>query len=136
MATALHVNQRDPERDLEIATARAGASRIDVAQRFGITVDAVTAICAKVRKQKTYELKISRPGERETPVGTIVTHKGFAEACIGAYRHYGEFFRGLDLPDWYLTDGTTQLSIVDIRKEIAERSWPSAAASNGAATHQ
>lgn len=121
MASPIYAHQRDPHRDSEIANARGAASRIDVAQRFGITVDAVTAICAKVRKQKTFELKIGRPNEREVPVGTVVTHKGFAEACIGAYRHFGEFFRGLDLPDWYLTDGHTRMSVAVIREELAKR---------------
>lgn len=121
MAAPIHVSQRDAARDLEIATMRASASRTEVANHFGISPAAVTATCAKVRKQKTYDLKLGRPNDHLVPVGQIVTHKGFAEACIGAYRHFGEFFRGLDLPDWYLTDGTARMRVAVIREELAKR---------------
>jgi hypothetical protein len=125
MAAPIYVNSRMPERDQEVVTARASASVSDVAERYGLSKSSVTTICHRVREQKLYELKIERPGERATSVGTIITHKGFTEACIGAYRHYGDFFRGLDLPDWFLTDGNSSMTVETIREEIAHRAGKS-----------
>ncbi len=44
-----------------------------------------------------------------------VAAKSFRRAALGAYRHYCGTFRNLELPQWQLTDGTSFISIVDLR---------------------
>lgn len=114
----VHVNSRNPERDRAIAEARAVLSAREVAGQFNLTPGAVRNICGRVRKEKAYDLRIGRPGERLVEVARVVTHKGFAAACVGAYRTFGDFFRGIELPGWFLTDGETQMTVQDIRELI------------------
>ncbi|WP_447590084.1 hypothetical protein [Aquipseudomonas campi] len=41
--------------------------------------------------------------------------KTFRRAALGAYRHFCGTFRNLDLPTWSITDGTSTISIIDLR---------------------
>ena len=113
-----YVNTRNHERDSAIAAARASLTAAEVGVQYGLTPGAVRNICVRMRQEKAYELRIGRAGEKLVDVARIVTHKGFAAACVGAYRTFGDFFRGLDLPGWFLTDGETQMSVQDIRELI------------------
>lgn len=115
-----HVNTRNPERDSAIAVARASLPAFAVGVQYNLTAGAVRGICARIRKEKAYELRIGRPGERLVQVGRIVTHKGFVAACIGAYRTFG-VIRELGLPGWFLTDGEKEMTIEAIREAIANR---------------
>jgi hypothetical protein len=126
VAAAIYANVRDPARDQAIVAARASATTAEVANQFHISPGAVRAACRRTLKAKTYELFIERDDGTRMRVGTVVTHKGFTAACVGAYRTYGDFFRGLELPGWRITDGSGSCNTLETIREKASRhevSW-------------
>jgi hypothetical protein len=122
MAAALiYANVRNPGRDQAIAAARASASAAEVANRFDISTSAVNAAVRRVKSAKSYELFLERDDGTRQRIGTVITHKGFTAACIGAFRTYGEYFRGLDLPGWRITDGKGSCNTLETVRKIAAR---------------
>ncbi|URL59589.1 hypothetical protein IM816_05695 [Luteibacter flocculans] len=120
-ASPIYANVRDPERYQAIAAARASCTTEQVAAQFGITSGAVRAALRRVRKAKTYELFLERDDGTRQRLGLVVTHKGFTAACIGAYRKYGEFFRGLELPGWRIADNTGSCNTLETVRGLISR---------------
>jgi len=122
MAVApIYAGMRDHERDEAIAAARAAGTTDEVANRFQITPGAGRAACRRVRKLKTYELFLERHDGTRQRIGTVITHKGFTAACVGAYRTYGEFFRGLELSGWRVTDGSGSCNTLETIRKVINR---------------
>lgn len=123
-AAPIYANVRDHVRDHAIAAARAVGTTDDVANQFGITPGAVRAAVRRVKKAKTYELFIEGVDGKRTRIGTVVTHRGFTAACVGAYRTYGDFFRGLSLPGWRVVGTDGSCNTLETIRKIINRTEP------------
>jgi hypothetical protein len=125
-AAAIYANVRDPVRDQAIVAARASSTTAEVANQFNISPGAVRAAIRRTAKAKVYELFLERDDGTRMRIGQVITHKGFTAACVGAFRTYGEFFRGCELPGWRITDGSGSCNTLDTIREKASRheiSW-------------
>lgn len=130
-AAPIYANARDHDRDVAIATARANQSAAEVGNQFNLAPGTIRAVCRRLKAERTYEIfLVGEAGERQ-PVAVVVTHKGFTAACVAAFREYGEYFRNLGLPGWWLTDGTSYNTLETIRK-IAARTADRAVETKGA----
>ncbi|BCQ70176.1 hypothetical protein PEQA60_41660 [Pseudomonas sp. Eqa60] len=49
------------------------------------------------------------------PIGKVVADS-FLKAALGAYRNYHGTFRNLELPCWVITDGTSKIEVLELRK--------------------
>jgi hypothetical protein len=122
MAAALiYANVRDHVRDHAIAAARASFPTDEVANQFRISPSAVRAAVRRVKAAKSYTLFLVDTAGKRTSVGTIVTHRGFTAACVAAFRTYGEFFRGLEIPGWCLIDDNGGCNTLETVRKIAAR---------------
>jgi hypothetical protein len=122
MAAALiYANVRDHVRDHAIAAARASLPTDEVANQFRISPSAVRAAVRRVKAAKSYTLFLVDTSGKRTSVGTIVTHRGFTAACVAAFRTYGEFFRGLEIPGWRLVDENGGCNTLETIRKIASR---------------
>jgi hypothetical protein len=121
MPAPIYPNCRRPDRDQLVDAAHARLNVKDLAQEFELSETTIRTILKRQVEQKSFAISIVRVGEKPVAVGTVITHKGFVEACIGAYRYFGDFFRGLDLPDWSLTDGKETMRVREIREAILLR---------------
>lgn len=132
MATApIYANVRNHDRDKAIVAARASFTTDEVANQFQITPGAVRAAVRRVTKAKTYELFLERHDGTRQRIGEVVTHKGFTAACVGAYRTYGEFFRGLELSGWRITDSEGSCNTLETIRKVAARTDDSVPATGG-----
>jgi hypothetical protein len=123
-AAPIYANVRDHERDEAIADARAAGTTDEVANQFGITPGAVRAAVRRVRKAKSYELFIEGVDGKRTRIGEVITHRGFTAACVGAYRTYGDFFRGLSLPGWRVVAADGSCNTLETIRKIINRTEP------------
>lgn len=120
-AAPIYANVRDPERDAAIVAARATCTTDEVANQFNIGPSAVRAAVRRVKAAKSYTLFLVDTAGKRTSVGTIVTHRGFTAACVAAFRTYGEFFRGLEIPGWRLVDENGGCNTLETIRKIAAR---------------
>lgn len=120
-AAPIYANVRDPERDAAIVAARARCTIDEVANQFNIGPGAVRAAVRRVKAAKSYTLFLVDTAGKRTSVGTIVTHRGFTAACVAAFRTYGEFFRGLEIPGWRLVDEDGGCNTLETVRKIASR---------------
>jgi hypothetical protein len=120
-AAPIYANVRDHVRDHAIAAARASCSTDEVANQFNIGPGAVRAAVRRVKAAKSYSLFLVDTAGKRTSVGTIVTHRGFTAACVAAFRTYGEFFRGLEIPGWRLVDENGGCNTLETVRKIAAR---------------
>ncbi|MFO3675745.1 hypothetical protein ACKWMZ_26670 [Pseudomonas protegens] len=49
------------------------------------------------------------------PIGKVVADS-FRKTALGAYRNYHGTFRNLELPCWVITDGTSKIEVLELRK--------------------
>lgn len=120
-AAPIFANVRDHVRDHAIAAARASCTTDEVANQFNIGPGAVRAAVRWVKAAKSYSLFLVDTAGKRTGVGTVVTHRGFTAACVAAFRTYGEFFRGLELPGWRLIDENGGCNTLETVRKIAAR---------------
>ena len=128
-AAPIYANVRDPERDAAIVAARANNTVDAVANYFRISPSAVRAACRRVKRAKVFELFLERDDGTRQRSGTVVTHKGFTAACVGAYRTYREFFAGLELAGWRITSTEGGCNTLETVRKVAARTAPSPVAS-------
>ncbi|WP_036114539.1 MULTISPECIES: hypothetical protein [Luteibacter] len=120
-AAPIYANVRDHERDQAIVAARSSATTAEVANQFNISPGAVRAACRRVTKAKVYDLFLERDDGTRMSIGPVITHKGFTAACVGAFRTYGEFFRGCELPGWRIADSSGSCNTLETIREKASR---------------
>lgn len=120
-AAPIYANVRDHDRDQQIVTMRASSTTDEVANHFNISPSAVRAAIRRVRKAKVYTLFLERDGEKPQRIGEVITHRGFTAACVAAFRTYGEFFRGLELPGWRIVDNNGGCNTLDTIRKVAAR---------------
>lgn len=113
MQNVLYAGLRNPERDQNIFNALAGKSISEVAELMELQPSTVRAAQKRIAALATFNLTLTGGG-KDIPIG-LVAAKSFRRAALGAYRHFCGTFRSLELNQWAVTDGTTTISIQDLR---------------------
>ncbi|GAC1030457.1 hypothetical protein thsps21_12840 [Pseudomonas sp. No.21] len=113
MQTVIYAGLRNPGRDQAIAEAMASMPTAEVCEQFKINPSTARKAAKRISDLHVYELKLTGGG-KEMSICTVAA-KSFRRAALGAYRHYCGTFRNLELPQWQVTDGTSSISIIDLR---------------------
>jgi hypothetical protein len=133
MAVApIYANVRDHDRDAAIAAARATLTTDEVANQFNITPGAVRSAIRRVKKARVYVLFLVRGSDKPQRIGEVITHRGFTAACVAAFRTYGEFFRGLELPGWRIVDEHGGCNTLETVRKVAARTTDAPVTDRGA----
>lgn len=113
MQNVIYAGLRNPGRDKAIFDALANKSASEVAEAFECSVSTVKAAAKRVAALDTFALTLEGVG-KALPIGAVAA-RSFRRAALGAYRHYCGTFRNLDFSIWSLTDGTSRITITDLR---------------------
>ena len=113
MQNVLYAGLRNPARDQQIFAALEGKEPGEVAELLGISPSTVRRAAKRFAVLSTFNLRLTGGG-KDIPIGPVAA-KSFRRAALGAYRHFCGTFRSLELNQWAVTDGTTTISIQDLR---------------------
>lgn len=113
MPNVIYAGLRNPQRDQQIHSALVQMTVSEAAEHFSLAPSTVRAAAKRISGLVVFELKLIGGG-KDIPIGPIAA-RTFRRAALGAYRHFCGTFRNLELQSWALTDGTTTISIQDLR---------------------
>lgn len=113
MEPILYAGLRNPARDRESYEAILHHPVSEVAQERKCSPSTIRAAARRISEMQLFTLRLT--GGKEIAVGTIAA-RSFRRAALGAYRHFGGTFKNLELPTWALTDGTSRISIAELRE--------------------
>ncbi len=113
MQNVLYAGLRNPARDQQIFAALEGKEPGEVAELLGISPRTVRRAAKRFAALSTFNLRLTGGG-KDISIGPVAA-KSFRRAALFAYRHFCGTFRSLELNQWAVTDGTTTISIQDLR---------------------
>lgn len=88
---------------------------IEVAREFQLSPGTIRAAEKRISNTSVFELSLLGGGGSPMPIGKVVADS-FRKAALGAYRNYHGTFRNLELPCWVITDGTSKIEVLELRK--------------------
>ena len=114
MQAVIYAGLRNGARDQQIHDALIYKRVIEVAREFQLSPGTIRAAEKRISNTSVFELSLLGGG-CPMPIGKVVADS-FRKAALGAYRNYHGTFRNLELPCWVITDGTSKIEVLELRK--------------------
>lgn len=115
MQAVIYAGLRNGARDQQIHDALIYKRVIEVAREFQLSPGTIRAAEKRISNTSVFELSLLGGGGNPMPIGKVVADS-FRKAALGAYRNYHGTFRNLELPCWVITDGTSKIEVLELRK--------------------
>ena len=114
MQTIIYAGLRNGERDQKIHDALVYRHVVEVAREFQLAPNTIRAAAKRIQNAVVFDLYLLGGGQ-PMRIGKV-SADSFRKAALGAYRNYHGTFRNLDLPCWMITDGTSRIEVLELRK--------------------
>ncbi|WP_430444885.1 MAG: hypothetical protein ACQZ2J_27700 [Pseudomonas piscis] len=114
MQAVIYAGLRNGARDQQIHDALIYKRVIEVAREFKLSPGTIRAAEKRISNTSVFELRLLGGGSPML-IGKVVADS-FRKAALGAYRNYHGTFRNLELPCWVITDGTSKIEVLELRK--------------------